>query len=439
MSLAIRNGHVLAPGHSLTERSDVMVGADGRISRIHPSTADQGHLQAGTEEIDASGMVVMPGFVDTHRHTWQSGMRSFAFGWTLEQYMRDFQMRLAPGYTPEDVYVGNLAGALAALDSGITTLRDESHVQNSWEHTRSAIQALQDAGIRARFDYGWPSSEEYMLGSGLHHPADMERARAELLPSDDGLVTMNAHLRGPGMSSGEIYRSDLARARALGLRSSIHAGWAEGDVQWMHDEGLLGDDITLVHCGASSLHEFELMVDTGTHASVTAGSEAFMPGLGAPATPRMMKAGLRPSLGVDVEVSVSGDMFSVMRTSLVSHQLESTRDPHHAETYPRPTAQDLVEFATLAGAKACGLDPIIGTLEVGKAADIILVRTNDINIVSPGKFLESLVSCGHPGNVDTVIVDGVVRKRAGQLLGVDRPRLERLLEASWERLGAVGS
>ena len=438
MSFTIRGGLVPEPGTWRLRQRDVVVDDDGVIDAVQDAygTSDD-RERAG--DITAEGMLVVPGFVDTHRHTWQTAMRGLAFGWDLRRYQTEFQMTTAPAFTPEDVYIGTLLGALTALDSGITTLRDESHVQNSWAHTEAAVAALRESGIRACFGYGWPSSEAYMKNSGLPHPADMERARGELLAGDDGLVTMYAHLRGPGMSGPDTYKADLARARALGLRASIHAGSAprsagqNGDVGWMHGEGLLGDDITLVHCGRCTPEEYRMMADTRTHVSVTAALEQAMPGLGAPAYADMRLAGLLPSLGIDVEVAASGNMFDVMRAVAATHQLRVSLDPRFAEKHAFPSAAELLTAATAAGANACGLGRRAGTVEEGKDADLVLVNLEAVNTFSDGRQLETVVAHGHPGNVDTVLVRGQVRKRHGRLVDVDPGKLHQLLRGSWDR------
>ncbi|MFC4943193.1 amidohydrolase family protein [Pseudonocardia sp. GCM10023141] len=437
MTYTIRGGLILEAQQPDAHRADLRV-QDGVIVDIAPELPG-----ASPDDIDATGMLVLPGLIDTHRHMWQTGMRATAFGWTLQQYMTDFQMRLAPHYTPADVYAGNLLGALTALDAGITTVRDESHVQNSWDHTTAAVSALQTAGIRAKFAYGWPSSSDYMKGSTRHHPAQMERARKELLPDDSALVTMNAHLRGPGMSSPDIFAADLARARDLGLAISVHAGSAPrdgvhpGDVESMATAGLLGRDMTLVHCCRCTDDEFAMMAEAGTSASVTAAIETVMPGLGAPALARMRRAGLRPGLGVDVEVAAGGDLFGVMRAALHSHQLQAGLSPEFAQRYPAPSAADLLEFATVSGARALGLEDRVGRLATGLDADIILLRTTDINMIGPGRWLESVTLAANPGNVDTVLVRGVIRKRHGALVGVDQEQVRGLLHESWERLGVA--
>lgn len=439
MTILIRGGLVLDPHTMRCEPADLSVDKGVIVSIGRAGSAQHESRDEELLEIEAAGKLVAPGFVDTHRHTWQTAMRGIAAGWDLARYQYEFQMSEAPHFTADDVYAGTLLGALGAIDSGITTLRDESHIQNSWAHTQAAVTALSDSGIRACFGYGWPSSKEYMKGSALPHPSEMERARNELLPDDGALVTMYAHLRGPGMTSPEIFKHDLARARQLGLRASIHAGAAprpkdeNGDVGWMFLENLLGDDITLVHCGRNTPAEFAMMADTGTHASVTAALEAAMPGLGAPAYSAMMAAGLQPSLGIDVEVAVSGSMFDVFRAVVAAHQIRVSVEPGFAESYEAPQPGDLLRSATVAGARACGLQARTGTLEVGMAADLILVDIGAINTITNGHHAASLVAHAHPGNVDTVLIAGNIVKRNGRLTRFDRERLVDLLAQSWER------
>jgi cytosine/adenosine deaminase-related metal-dependent hydrolase len=310
---------------NLGDVSGNVVVEDGTIVAVGEGATGSG------ERIDGSAMVVIPGLVDTHRHTWQAALRFRSVGWTLLEYVQNLQQALAPQFAPEDVYAANLLGALTALDAGITTLRDDSHVQNTPEHGEAAVQALRDSGIRASFGHGWPSSAEYMTDSSLPHPDSMERIREEVLrdDSDASLVTMHAHLRGPSLSTLEMSEQDLARARALGLRSSIHIGAAlfpgSGEVDAFAERGLLGPDLTFVHCCTTSDEELRTMAEAGCSASATALIEAIMPGLGWPATARLAAAGVTTSFGVDVEVAAAGDLFNVMRAALMADRL--AQDP----------------------------------------------------------------------------------------------------------------
>ena len=164
--------------------ADVLI-QDGKIARIgldiEPGDADV---------IDGSGQALLPGFVDTHRHTWQGAIRQTGIGWDFGNYRKFIQNTWGPNFTPDDVYVGNLLGAAGALDAGITTLRDESHIQNSPDHTDQAIAGLQASGIRGIFAYGWPSidSDKWMLSGTLTHPDDIRRVRRDLLADDKSVA-----------------------------------------------------------------------------------------------------------------------------------------------------------------------------------------------------------------------------------------------------------
>ena len=432
-SFVIRNATLLTMDRDVGDIvGDVLV-RDGRIAAV----GHVGEVSAVTE-VDGHGTIVLPGFVDTHRHTWQACLRFACVGWSLLEYMQDLQQYVAPQFRPDDVYAGNLLGALTALDAGVTTLRDESHVQNTPEHGDAAIAALHAAGIRASFGHGWPSSAEFMTDSGLPHPSDMERIRCEVLHDDGALVTMHAHLRGPALSTLETTKADLRRARELGLRCSMHIG-AEiassfREVMLLDNAGFLGPDLTFVHCCVTDDDDLRRVRDTGGSVSATPLIEAVMPGLGYPATARLLRAGLRPTFGVDVEVAAGGDMFNVMRAALQAHQLRRAFNPETEGAECAFGAHDLLEFATIDGARACGLDDRIGSITVGKQADLIVIRSDDLNLAVSHDPAAAIVAAGHPGNVDSVFIAGRARKRAGALVNVDLGAVRERAEESSRRL-----
>ncbi len=434
-SFVIRGADVLTMDPTLGDLVGDVAIQDGRIASVGTPVPD-----SSGEVIDAAGMVLLPGFVDTHRHTWQACLRFAAVGWSLLEYMQNLQQHLAPRFSPEDVYTGNLLGAVTAIDAGITTLRDESHVQNSPAHGDAAVAALRDSGIRASFGHGWPSSVEYMTDSSLPHPADLERMREKILRDDDALVTMHAHLRGPALSTMETTVADLRRARDLGLRSSIHIG-AEltpgvREVDLLDRERLLGEDLTFVHCCTTPDEDIRRMAVAGCSASVTALIEAAMPGLGRPATARLLRGGVRPSFGVDIEGAAGGDLFSVMRAALHAHQLLRSIDPAWEGENRAFGPRDLLEFATIDGARACGLGDRTGSITPGKAADLVLLRADEPNLTGARDLPSAVVAAGHPGNVDTVFVAGQAVKRHGALVGHDLAAVAGLAAQSTERLFA---
>lgn len=332
------------------------------------------------------------------------------------------------------------------MDAGITTLRDESHIQNSPEHTDRAIAGLQASSIRGIFAYGWPSidSDKWMLSGTLTHPDDIRRVRSDLLADDNALVTLNAMLRGPELSSIDVSQKDVELARELGIRMSMHVGngpWGPEfrGIGSLYDRGLLDADMLFIHCCTSSDDELAQLRDAGAAASVSAAIEAALPGLGAPATARLMKAGIRPSLSIDTEASVAGDMFNVMRAVISSHGLGITYQPHIYAALPLPSAADVLAFATIEGAKASGLGAITGSITVGKAADIILIDLRDANLVPVNDPAASIVGAGHPGNVTTVLVNGAIVKRDRKLCGIDLTALTEQAKVSRDRLFAISA
>jgi 5-methylthioadenosine/S-adenosylhomocysteine deaminase len=339
------------------------------------------------------------------------------------------------------VYVGNLLGAVSALDAGITTLRDESNIQNSPQHSDAAIQGLRDAGTRAVFDHGWPATEgaAWLRDSKRPHADDIRRIRREVLGDDSALVTMGVMLRGPELTTPEVTTADIRLMRELGLRGCVHAGCGPASrnlgVRQLHTLKLMGPDLCYVHCCHCSDEELRFIGDSGGSVSVAPVTDANMPGLGWPATGRALKAGLTTSLSIDVEASAAGDMFSAMRAAFTAQQLSTMRPPLDGDAPGIPVdARALLRMATLDGARACGLDARTGSLTPGKAADLIAVRADDLNLAPATDAATALVAGAHAGNVDAVMVAGRFVKRGGRLLHVDVARVLAAAAQSRDRL-----
>ncbi|MBB5157315.1 amidohydrolase family protein [Saccharopolyspora phatthalungensis] len=428
----VQGGRILVKGaHLLTQDpaigdlvGDVLV-EDGRISEVSQSIEVSGEVRV----VDGSRKALLPGMIDTHRHAWQGAIRSLGPSWSYPQYRDHVQIGLGPYFEPEDVRIGNLAADLMALDAGITTVRDESHIMNSPEHSDAAIDAHWSSGIRCVFGHGWPSTEaeSWQFGSDRHHPDDIRRVREQVLNDDTARVTLYAMLRGPELSTPEIACGDIATARELDLRISMHVGLGEWGVKQqavrrLFGSGELGPDMTFIHCCTTTDEELRMMADHGATASVAAALEVFMPGLGQPATNRLLKAGIRPSLSVDVESAVSGDMFGVMRAALAYQQLLSAGVAGGMDTgkdLPTFDAADLLSFATIEGARACGIDDRTGSISPGKEADLILMSLSDPNLLPANDVASALVTGAHAGNVEMVMVAGRILKSEGRISGAE--------------------
>ncbi len=422
----IKNGCVLTLDRALGNfrQADVLI-EGSRIAAVGP------HLTAADAEIiDATEMIVMPGFVDTHRHCWEGILRNIGTDVPLEgerSYLAFVLNQLAPAYRPEDVYVANLVSALGCIDAGITTVLDWSHIQTTPEHTDAAIRALQEAGIRAVFAYGRPWFEP----PKPEHPAWIRRAANQYFSSKDQLLTFGLAIFGPEFDSLEGCRADWQLARELDARITTHVGVGtfgrHGKVGEVGKTGLYGPDTTFIHCCTLSDEEIQLIVDSGATVSLACPVEMMM-GHGMPPLQRFLDRGLRPSLSVDVETNVPNDMFTQMRSAislqhmLVFEQRLAGRD----DAPPLVTTRDVLEWATIEGARANGLEHKIGTLTPGKEADIILLRMDRPNILPVNDPIGAVVWGMDTSNVDTVLVAGRVLKRNGQLVGVDLNRVRDL-------------
>lgn len=428
----LRGGCVITLDRELgdfTRGGDVLI-EGSRIVEVGP------HIDASDcQVVDATGMLVIPGFVDTHRHTWQAQIRNIAGDWTLAEYLQGIRADLGPRYRPQDVYAGNLIGVLEGLDAGITTLVDWSHIMNSPQHADAAIDALIESGSRALFAYGTPNDENtdaWHFESTIPHSEDVRRVQKTYFSSNNQLVTLGMAVRGPQFSTMDITENDWKLARELGLRMTVHVGdgaWGlkYRPIEALNERKLLGPDTTYVHCTTLPHNQLQLIADSGGTASISPEIEMHM-GHGFPATGRLMKVGVRPSLSIDVCTDISADMFTSMRVCLASERALANQVSLDAgiPTGIVLTTRDVLEFATVEGARACGMLDKIGTITPGKQADIVLIRTTGLNLTPLNNPIAAVVLAAHPGDVDTVFVGGKLIKQGGRFVSIDVERAKKL-------------
>ncbi len=418
-------------------RGDLLI-EDGAVAALGRDLGTPGDAQL----VDGSGFIVAPGFIDTHRHMWQTAYKGMAYDLSLMEYFQRLYGAYAGAFRAQDIYASSYLGRLAALDAGITTVLDWSHNINSAEMEDAAVQALWDAGGRTVFGHGYTSDRMFDLERYRDQPRrreDVKRTR-DLLPSDDALVSSCFLGHEPGyFISLEACRQEYEVARELGMRISTHIvslgqqGQPYASIEALHSAGLMGEDVTYIHLNNASDHEFRLIADTGGSASVAAQIESHMIGFRTPPIGRLILAGVRPSLSIDTVIAASDDFFSHMRAAFDG---ERSIVMSGIETRPegfRFTTRDVLDLATLQGARAIGMGRRLGTLEVGKRADLILVRTDSINMVPINDPVAALVFSANVGDVDTVLVDGKAVKRGGRLVA-DVGRARALIEASVEYL-----
>jgi 5-methylthioadenosine/S-adenosylhomocysteine deaminase len=420
----IKGGTVISvdPAVGDFDPGDVLI-EDGKIAAVGPD------IEAGDAEvIDATDRIVMPGLIDTHRHTWQALFRNIGSDWTLAHYFTGLHGTMSQLYRPEDTYAGNLIGTLEALDGGITTLLDWSHNLNTPEHSDAAIKALQDSRSRVVFGHGCGFAHWAPVSSLAHDP-DIRRVKEQYFSSDDQLVTLAMAPRGNQFATLDVTESDYKLARELDIRITCHAGdgeWGKGrPIAQLQERGLLDDTQTYVHCNSLADDELEMMAAAGCTASISPDIEMQM-GHGWPATGRLLDAGMRPSLSIDVCCSNGGHLFGTIRATIGTQRGFDQAEAGGGLKELKLTCRDVLEFATIEGAKAIGMESKVGSLTPGKRADIILIRTDNFSMTPMNNPVGSVVYNAHPGLVDTVLVDGEVVKRDGTLVGVDVGRVRRL-------------
>jgi 5-methylthioadenosine/S-adenosylhomocysteine deaminase len=425
----LRGGTVLTMDPELGDlpKGDVLIEGD-RIEAIGPD------LDVGDAEvIDVAGKIVIPGFIDTHRHTWETAIRGCAPNATLDDYFVEVLDTFAPVYRPEDVYASNLAGALECLNAGITTLVDWSHINNTPEHPDAAIRALQETGIRSQYAYGSANTSlaDYWFESEIVMPADdVRRIKSTYFSSGDGLLTMALATRGPGFTKDEVVKAEWNLARELDIPVTLHAGMGRlagrfGMIKQLNALGLLHEGDVYIHSCYFDDEEWQLVKDTGGHISIAPQVELQM-GHGCPPTGASRRMELRPSLSIDVVTTVPGDMFTQMRAAfgneryLVNSECWQ-QDVEVPETML--TAREVLQMATVHGAEGAGLADRTGTLTPGKQADVVVIDAGGPNMAPLMDPVAAVVLSADVSNVETVIVDGNVVKRDGKLVeSFDRAR-----------------
>lgn len=444
----IKNGWVLSMDKAIGDirGGDVLV-EDDKILEVGRN------IDAGDAAvIDATDRIVSPGMVNVHQHTWQTGLRGTVANWTMFQYGTLMHATSVPHFTPEDVYLADLVGALNQIHSGTTTLFDWHHCNATPDHSDAAIDGLEEAGIRAIYGHGQtktpPKPGEPPFSEVPHSRERVERLRKGRLSADDGLITMAMCIQGIGFSVWDCVEHDVRLARDMGLRWSNHTG-AQGIPLLAPDAprkldalGLLGPDSDWVHATNLDDEELRLIIDRGGSITVAPECECNF-GHGNPVTDKVVALGGTPAFGVDVESNVSGDLFSVLRFGL---QLARG---YVADANPRPTKEldrryltpVALEWGTIGNAKAIGMEDRIGSLTPGKQADIILTRTDDINICPVHDPYQALIFMATPFNIDTVMIAGEIRKKDGKLVYGDaalRDKLNRLTESGRRILDTAG-
>jgi 5-methylthioadenosine/S-adenosylhomocysteine deaminase len=417
----LRGGTVLTMDRSGTvlERGDVLIVGD-TIEAVGTDLA----VPEGTVEIDAAGGLVMPGMIDTHRHMWQTAMRGYGADWTLTQYFVFYYLNWGKIFRPEDIHAGNLLAAVEALDAGVTTVVDWSHGLQTVDHGEAAADALTSVPGRYVLAYGNIQAGPWEWVPSADVRAFMDRRRG----SKDDLLQVQFAFDVTGDPEFPE-KAAFEAAREQGLRVTTHAGvWGatnDNSIKLMSEHGFMTPDVTYVHAASLSHDSYQRIAASGAHASVSTESEQSA-GQGYPPAFALRRHGIPISLSMDTSVWWSGDLFNAMRATL-----SADRSRDHLDTqaegdtvvYNALRADDVVRWGTLGGAQALGMEDLVGSLEPGKKADVVLIK----NDRSPAMF-PILNPYGHVvfqatrGDVHSVFVDGRAVKYDHELVDVDLQR-----------------
>jgi cytosine/adenosine deaminase-related metal-dependent hydrolase len=389
--------------------------------------------------IDASGHIVMPGFIDTHHHQFETALRSFLADAILindgrpesaHNYYEFVLQKLSMGYRPQDVHINELFAGLAQIDAGVTAVMDVSQIHHSPEHSDAAIEGLRAAGRRAVFGYfeGWGEKTKY--------PGDARRIRERHFSSSDQLLSM--------VMGGEIYLPGYEEAwkvgRELDLPIALHVVGTFG-MQPTFDElaknGKFGPDCLFNHMTGMSEIGWKAAADAGAHVSIAAPIEMHMRH-GTPPIQKVRDLGMSASLSSDVECTMSADMFTQMRGVLTLQRMLANELALQGKDYPKlMSVSDALELATMGGARGLKIDSRTGSLTPGKDADIILLDATALNVAPLNHAAGAVVTLMDRSNVLTVMCAGQIKKWRGAIVGHDIPKLRAELEASRDHVFAA--
>ena len=418
--ILIKNAHLISMDADIGDPLDTDILIDnGIIVQVRP------HISADAEIIDAENYLICPGFINGHIHTWQTGLRGIATDWTLSDYLASIHAGLASFYEPDDMYIGNYIGALYQINTGSTTIVDWCHNNPTPDHTDAAIKGLVDSNVRAIFLHGSP---KHKPKEGMPHFSEIPHPREEILRLskeyffDDDMYKLGMAVLGPQQSTLEVCKSDFQLARDLDLIISMHVGGnflTPDGFNVLKKENLLNKKTNIVHANNITNEMLDVLVDSSCTFSITPEEELQM-GFGNPLTKRLIERGGVFNFGSDIESAMAGDMLNVIRFALQAVRHEFTLENYEINNLPpntmKVTTRKAFEWATIDAARSFGIDDKVGSITPGKKADLIMFKKNKINFVPMHDPISTIIFHSNSNDIDTVIVNGIILKRYGELI-----------------------
>jgi len=400
------------------------------------------NLDVGDAEItDATNCIVLPGFIDGHRHIWQGPLRGVCADWSIMDYASRIRLNAARHFTPEDMYAAQLQGGLEALNAGVTTVTDYCHNLLTPDHAHEAIRGVSESGLRTVWNYGfnYPPQEAPHFKSLEERLSFLEELAKQYFSSKDQLVTLGVAPEELLFAGGtEILDEQITAARAVDAHIFWHANMPgetpPREVAKLHDASLLGPDITFVHMAGTEPDEWKLLADHGASVAFTPDTELQM-GMACPSSHIARRYGVNQVYGTDIVSNNSADMFTALRLGLqgVRAYVLETDGPMHSGV--PITCNEVLKWGTIDAARALGMDSVIGSISPGKRADIVLLRADTLTLAGwdRSNVASAIVLHAQSADVDTVWVNGKIVKRDGKLLA-DTKFACGLLQAASERL-----
>ena len=400
------------------------------------------------EIIQAENMIAAPGFVDGHRHNWQTLLKMIGVNFTMGDYVSGIKWTFGDVFDTDEIYLSEYLGALECLNAGTTTMCNFAHNNITPEHTDAQIKAMMDSGIRCVFAYAGSNFMWKEMPSTVPYDyEDCRRAHRKYCQSEDQLLTMAIGGRGPQNVPMELALEELNLAKELDVMCMLSIGeglWASScpnTVELLHKLNMVTDKLQFTHLNAISREEFQIIADTGASVVMCPEVELSM-GFGWNSTLKCLDKQILPGISSDTPPSVSCDMISQMKTTLITARNQVHLENIRKRQLNSPmviNAEDVLRYATVGGAGAVGMKHKIGTLEEGKEADIILVSTENVQMWPVNGAVNALVEYASPESVDTVIVGGKIVKKDKKLVGIDmkglRTKVERTRNELFEKCG----